>query len=166
MFSRVVLCVAFLAACGNDALERPALGPDGEAASALEHRDDNSVVSRLGDGLFKNDTGFEVTTTPSGPSRRAYVDWGYWIDLDVKNLAFEKQVGIVWSADGWLTTNTARAEYEGGLGGNRERWGVDLGGRSFSGAPPVIEYATFAEMNGVRYWGKQGNSQNYVLHPF
>lgn len=162
MFNRAFVFVAVLSACGTEAVVGAGEHPAGEAIARL---DDVSVVSRLADGVFRNEAGVEVTVTESGPSRRYYRDWGYWVDLKVKNLAFEKRVGIVWTVDGWATTNTSYALYEGGLDGTYERWGVDLTGRAFSGVAPVLEYAAFADLNGTRYWGKQDNWQNYVLRP-
>ncbi len=160
MFKRVVAFVAVLSACGV-----PEVGSEDVLTQSRARLDDESVVRRLADGVFRNESGVEVTVTPSGPSRRYYRDWGYWVDLSVKNLAFEKRVGIVWTIDGWKTTNTTYAQYEGRLDGTHERWGVDLTGRTFSGDAPTLEYAAFAAMNGTTYWGKQDNWKNYVLRP-
>lgn len=158
-----IVCALSLIGCAG---EPDTLSPElvGEAASAATY-DDNSVVGRQGDGVFQNSTGMEVTITASGPSERVYVDWGYWIDIYVKNLAYDKSVGIIWTQDGWQTANVSYAGYETGLGGNYERWGLNLTGRSYSGSLPTVEYATFAAMGGNTYYGKEDNWKNYVIHP-
>jgi hypothetical protein len=160
----VITSAASLVACGGGSFDHGSPDDTGEAAEAASY-DDNRVVGRQGDGLFQNSSGVEVTITQSGPSRRYYVDWGYWIDLYVENLAYDKSVGIVWTQDGWQTANVGYAQYEADLGGGYERWGIDLTGRSYSGSPPTIEYAAFATMAGDTYYGKEDNWKNYVLHP-
>lgn len=163
--SGLILCAASLVACGGEASLDATMREDtGEAASAASY-DDNSVVGRLGDGLFQSNTGVDVTITESGPSRTYYVDWGYWIDIYVENLSYDKSVGVVWTQDGWATANVSYASYEADIGGGYERWGLDLTGRAYSGYPPTIEYAAFATMNGDTYYGKEDNWKNYVMHP-
>ena len=163
--SSLIACASLLVACGGEtSLDPSAPEGIGEAAQAATY-DDNSVVGRQGDGLFLSNYGVDVVITPSGPSRTYYVDWGYWIDLYVENLAYGKSVGVIWTQDGWQTSNVSYAQYEADLGSGYERWGLDLTGRSYSGSPPTIEYAAFATMNGDTYYGKEDNWKNYVLHP-
>ena len=99
------------------------------------------------------------------PSTSWSCDFGYWVDLSVKNLAYQKQVGLFWTEDGWQTVRVSYAHYKGDLGGGYERWGLDLTGNSASGSPPIVQYAAFAEMNGDTYYGKEDNWKNYTLHP-
>ncbi|MFT3775192.1 MAG: hypothetical protein QM820_58335 [Minicystis sp.] len=157
-------CAVMLVACGGASFDPTDAEDTGEAASAASY-DDNSVVGRQGDGVFRNASGMEVTITESGPSRTYYVDWGYWIDIYVENLAYDKSVGVIWTQDGWATANVSYATYETDLGGGYERWGVDSTGRSYAGYAPTVEYATFATMNGDTYYGKEDNWKNYVIHP-
>ena len=49
-----------------------------------------------------------------------------WIDIWVHNLGFEKEVGVVWTDNGWLTANWEVAEYELTYSDGAERWGVDI----------------------------------------
>lgn len=135
-----------------------------EAASAASY-DDNTVVSRLGDGLYQNIYGIEVRITESGPTQYYYNDWGYWIDLQVQNLAYEKTVGVIWTADDWTTSHVSYASYEADIGGGYERWGLNITGRSYSLGVPTIQYAAFAEMNEDTYYGKEDNWKNYTISP-
>ena len=87
-----------------------------------------------------------------------------WVDLAVRNDAFDKQVGIVWTGDGWQTSHTAFAGYEGALPDGRERWGLDVRDAvaQIAGRPRAeVEYAAFATMNGVTSWSPYRNHYIY-----
>lgn len=161
----IVAGAGLLVGCGPTEVEGPGM-PEatGEAAAAASY-DDDTVVARLADGLFQQDMVPVVTITSSGPTTTWYCDWGYWVDLSVENLAYDKTVGLIWTDDGWQTAQVSYAQYEADLGSGYERWGLNLTGRSASGSPPIIEYAAFAEMNGDTYYGKEDNWKNYTLHP-
>lgn len=112
------------------------------------------------------------------------VNYGHsiWVDLSVYNLAYEKDVGIVWTDDDWATWHEADAWYEGSLGNNWEKWGIDItpiGTRSTAGnltkwsnfyggwtdflsAPITIEYAVYYRAAGGEWWDNN-NGQNYTL---
>ncbi len=51
-----------------------------------------------------------------------------WVDISVENLAFEKEVGIVWTDQGWAEGHvfTTHASYEHALSDGLEQWGVDV----------------------------------------
>lgn len=88
----------------------------------------------------------------------------FWVDLAVRNDAFEKDVGIVWTSDGWATSHWTRAVYEGTLPDGRERWGVDVedfGARGW-GSEPEVEYAAFATMGGTTHWSPFRNHFVYT----
>src|SRR5687768_3753930 len=55
----------------------------------------------------------------------------FWVDLSVRNDAARKEVGVLWTSDGWLTSQTTQASYELNLSGGRERWGIDV--KDFAG---------------------------------
>jgi hypothetical protein len=160
-----VACAALVIGCGSTGIDEPGSSPETNTATAAASHDDTTVVARLEDGLFQRSMVPTVTITPSGPSTSWSCDWGYWVDLRVKNLSYEKQVGLIWTDDDWKTVRTSDAHYKADLGGGYERWGLDLTGRSASGSPPTIQYAAFAKMNGDTYYGKENNSENYTLHP-
>ncbi len=87
----------------------------------------------------------------------------FWIDLSVRNDAPQKEVGVLWTSDGWQTSHTAQASFELGLSAGRERWGVDV--RDFAtiwgGQTVEVEYAAFAKMNGQTYWSAFRNHYIY-----
>jgi hypothetical protein len=76
-------------------------------------------VQRLADGTWTD----PLVVTGNG--------WGHqlhhvWVDIQVQNLGYHKDVGIRWTDDGWATWQDATAWYEADLGWGFERWGVDL----------------------------------------
>ena len=99
-----------------------------------------------------------VLGSGSYPGRYVYHGAAYasfWVDLAVRNDAYTKDVGIVWTNDGWRTSQTTRAAFEARLSDGRERWGLDVVDAVIQSgwtAPAEIEYAAFATMNGVTSW--------------
>jgi hypothetical protein len=116
-----------------------------------------AAVAALG-GAEERAAAVYVLGSGSYPGRYVYHGAAYasfWVDLSVRNDAYAKEVGIVWTNDGWRTSQTTRAAYEATLGDGRERWGVDVVDaviQSGWSAPAEIEYAAFARMNGVTSW--------------
>lgn len=91
-----------------------------------------------------------------------------WVDLAIRNDAYDKRVGIVWidtvrdDANGpW---KTAYATYEGARDGGWERWGVDFTAGTYGGLEPRprIRLAAFVEMNGVTSWDNNGGA-DYLI---
>jgi len=118
-------------------------------------------VSRLADGSW-------LRTVGSGGSC-GYAEGNVWIDIAVRDLGPNRQVGIVWSADGgasWFVTDAAS---EGNLGGGDLQYGVDvLGADTITNCPGGPEsfdfrYAIFYSVGGVTYWDNNGG-QDYVIH--
>ncbi len=87
-----------------------------------------------------------------------YTNW-FWVDIDVRNDAYDKEVGILWTSDGWATVHTALATFEYTLNTSHERWGVDVQLPSSAHAPsiPTVEFAVFATMNDTTYWDPGNN---------
>ena len=83
----------------------------------------------------------------------------FWIDLDVRNDAYDKTVAVVWTRDRWKTQQTAYARYEGDLGGGHEQWGVDalIGYDSGPYDRTDVEYAAYVVMNGTTSWDPENN---------
>jgi hypothetical protein len=91
-------------------------------------------------------------------------EW-FWVDLVVRNDAFQKEVGVVWTTDGWATQTTTLAAYEMDLGSGYERWGVDVDLGIFSSphpGPSEIDYAVYVVMDGVKTWDPYNN--HYIHH--
>jgi len=49
-----------------------------------------------------------------------------WVDIQVENIGFDKEVSIVWTTNDWENTHVADAWYEGELAEGFEQWGVDI----------------------------------------
>ena len=75
-------------------------------------------VERRDDGYWFGPT----YTTSEGE----FQDVNIWIDIDVENIAYEKDVGMYWTDDDWATVNYADAWYEDPGDGTIERWGIDI----------------------------------------
>ena len=145
--------------------------------------------------LFALLVGFAGTSTAAEVALRGAGSWnvqtgtvpaywaekGMWVDATVQNLAYSKEVSLVWSDDNWATTQTSNMTYDYSLPNNYEVWGVDLNpiGRLDSyyigswrnyitnrtragGTSVTIEYAIRYKVNGKTYWDSN-NGQNYKL---
>ncbi len=95
----------------------------------------------------------------SGCSAWCVFSYHFWVDLAVRNDAYSKHVGILWTRDGWQTVHTAHARYERSLGDGWEVWGIDVEAGDFGGpsGPPEVEFATFVTMNGTTSWDTYNN---------
>ncbi len=76
----------------------------------------------------------------------------------VKNLAFAKQVGMVFTTDGWATANVASGHFDHMLKSGNEVWAIDAP----VGAATRVEYALFYRVSGQEFWDNNF-SRNYVL---
>ena len=76
-------------------------------------------VGRAGDGTWKGPWIYSGNVV-------SYNDRNVWIDAWVHNLGFNKDVGILWSDNGWYTANWTKCKYELTYSDGAERWGVDI----------------------------------------
>lgn len=76
----------------------------------------------------------------------------------VKNLAFAKQVGMVFTTDGWATANVASGNFDHMLKSGNEVWAIPAA----VGAATRVEYALFYRVGGQEFWDNNF-SRNYVL---
>ncbi len=109
-----------------------------------------------------------VTVLDSGHWRQilacsgiCYSRYHFWVDLRVRNDAFDKRIGIRWTDNGWASVNVAWAQYEGTLADGFERWGIDVKIGEGQRPPTEIEFAAFAEMNGTTAWDPHNNHYIY-----
>jgi hypothetical protein len=133
---------ASVAACGGDARD---------ATSSARKAVSSGAISVANSGDWD---------TFIGCSAWCVKNYNFWIDLSVRNDAYHKEVGILWTRDGWTTVNTAMASYELPLADGRERWGIDVLKVGAYGGPtpvPAVEYAIFVKMNGQTYWGERNH---------
>jgi hypothetical protein len=113
---------------------------------------------------------FERVGCPSPDPATCWTQGHFWVDLAIRNDAYDKRVGVVWidtvreDEDGpWHTTYAA---YEQALDAPYERWGVDVATRVFGGIEPKprIRFAAFVEMGGVTSWDNNGGA-DHILAP-
>jgi Carbohydrate/starch-binding module (family 21) len=80
---------------------------------------------------------------------------GLIVEVLVKNIAFQKQVGIIYTTDNWQTYQNAFGVYSQSLrpGGtphqlNAEQWNIT----ATVGSPATGQYAVFYDVAGATYW--------------
>ncbi len=146
-------------------------GFDEQGTAASELGDSASPASPASPAIEVLDGGlwYRRLYCPS-PSPATCVDEGhFWIDLAIRNDAYDKNVGIVWT-DRVRTTpwQIATASYEGPLedrgDGNLERWGVDVTTGTMTGIEPhpQIQLAAFVEMAGQTSWDNNGGADHVL----
>ncbi len=90
----------------------------------------------------------------------------FWVDLSLRNDAYDKEVAIVWSSDAWASKNISYARFERALPDGREQWGVDVTlGQFWSGhgRPAEVAYAAYVRMAGQTHWDREND--HYVYQP-
>ena len=88
-------------------------------------------------------------------------EYNFWVDIAVRNDAFHKQVGILWTDNGWASINTTWAQYENQLEDGYEQWGIDISATTGQHRPREIEVAAFVTMNDTTYWDPKNNTYIY-----
>lgn len=83
--------------------------------------------------------------------------YNIWLDIAVRDDSYDKQVGVLWTTDGWITSSIAYAGFERSLGDSHEIWGLDVVVDAADIAPPRVEVAVFARMSGSEYWDPANN---------
>lgn len=155
MLRMMLLSSVVLAAC----IDQPA---DSAAADTSELAV-TGPIGVEGGGLW-----FRRVGCPSPDPSTCQTEGHFWIDLAIRNDAYDKRVGVVWrdeirdSDD--LPWHVALASYEQPLGAPYERWGVDVTTGVFGGIEPKprIRFAAFVEMAGTTSWDNHGGD-DYVL---
>ncbi len=96
----------------------------------------------------------------------------FYGNLDVRNLAYEKQVEVVFSTDGWNTVQQLGAGYAGGYhpayaspiaapnAFGTERWSFERELDYYAGS---VEFAIAYTVDGQTYWDNNFG-QNYVVY--
>lgn len=105
---------------------------------------------------------------PSPDTSTCHIEQNAWVDLAVRNDAFDKRVGIVWTDtlrdDPAAPWHIAYATHDRALDAPYEQWSVDLTAGVYGGIEPAphIRFAAFVEMAGHTYWDNAGGS-DYAL---
>lgn len=103
----------------------------------------------------------EVVSYGGEMSTRIYT---FWVELAVRNQAYDKSVGILFTKDDWKTNEKVYASYVEPLDGEFEKWRLEvtLGVFNTVNPPPdEVEFAAFAEMQGKTYWDPYDNYYVY-----
>lgn len=117
----------------------------------------NYLASRLRAPMGR---GVDVAVTSITPNRSASGADVVSVDLLVRDLAYDKDVEIVYSTDGWQTKRTAKASYQHGGWGSGEAWRAAL-----ALEPDVndIALAAVTRQAGGEAWDSDGG-RNFTCH--
>jgi len=87
--------------------------------------------------------------------------YSFFGTINLRNLAPEKYVNIVYSMDDWETVEIAPAMYGSGDGGEYEVWtfSIDL---PYGTPPQPIDFAIAYEVDGTIYWDNNFGSDYHV----
>lgn len=146
-----------LAACAVD--PDPTVGQTGDPSSTPP---DGAIAVIAGDIWYRS------LGCPSPDPSTCVREAHFWVDLRIRNDAYDKRAGIVWidrvRDDASAAWRVATASYEGDRGGGYETWGVDVTASVIGGIEPspLIELAAFVEMNGTTSWDNNGGA-NHAL---
>ena len=83
----------------------------------------------------------------------------FWGNIDLKNLAFNKQVSVVYTTDNWQTVGEADANFFFLYNTGMESWRIDF---RLPESVTAIEYVIRYTAGGVEYWDNN-LGQNYSI---
>lgn len=84
----------------------------------------------------------------------------------VKNLAYEKQVSVVYTSDNWKTVQTGAYVYQSTTPGGEEVWRADVViADSYATAPASIEFAVSYDVSGQSYWDNN-DGYNFIFYRY
>lgn len=158
--SRLVLLASCLAAAS--AASACAVDDPGDR-SAAELASTGGAIRVLGSGKWFTPLGCP-SPDPSTCMRQGH----FWVDVEVRNDAYEKQFGVVWidtvRDDPDAPWHVALGSYEGALAPPYERWGVDVTTGVYGGIEPNpnLRFAAFVEMAGQISWDNNGGADHVV----
>jgi hypothetical protein len=158
---RIALFAVVASACATDTVETEARGPlGGKADDALVL--DGPIVATAGGQWGR------AVSCPSPQPSTCQIERNFWVDLAIRNDAYDKRVGIVWidtvreDPDGaW---HVAYASYEHALEQPYEQWGLDVTAGVYGGIEPAprIRFAAFVEMGGHTSWDNNGGADHVL----
>jgi hypothetical protein len=124
---------------------------------------DGGAIAVIDSGIWFRNVG-----CPSPDPSTCLHEASFWIDLRIRNDAYDKDVGIVWidrvreeATSAW---HVAAASYEGAADSGFERWGVDVSARVIGGNEPrpQIQFAAYVEMAGDTVWDNNGGADHRI----
>ncbi len=141
----------------------------GCATSDLEldpqHRSelDGGAIGVAGSGMWFRNVG-----CPSPDPSTCVYEANFWVDLRIRNDAYDKRAGIVWidrvREDASAPWHVSAARYEGPRDSGYETWGVDVATGVIGGNEPhpQIQFAAFVEMAGNTTWDNNGGADHVI----
>jgi hypothetical protein len=137
--------------------------PDELGAGASDLSGPAGPIEYLAGGVWYRRVG-----CPS-PDPSTCLDEGHvWVDLRIRNDAYDKRVGIVWidevRDDADAPWHVATGSYEGALDDTTEQWGIDLTTGVYGGNEPRphLRFAAFVEMAGTTSWDNHGGADYFL----
>jgi hypothetical protein len=124
------------------------------------------IGSSSGDGIVgmasPMGSGIDVAVTSASASfpARGHVGSSLFADVLVRNLAYDKEVTLVYTTDGWKTVKTAAATYAYGGQAGGETWRAFTW---FDTSATKIEYVVVAKQVGREAWDNDFG-QNFECH--
>lgn len=155
---RLLLLAVVLSACVTE--EDTALSAQPGTAATTPT---DAAIAYLAGGQW-----FRSLGCPSSDPSTCQYEGQFWIDLRIRNDAYDKTVGIVWidevRDDPSGPWHVAHARYEGPLDAPYEQWGLDVSTGGISGIEPHprIRFAAFVEMAGTTSWDNNGGADHVV----
>lgn len=138
-----------------------------------------SSTSSAAEVAVRGQGSWDVST---GTTPEYWAEKGFWLDVTVQNLAYQKAVSVLWTDDAWATSQVSNLKYKYQLPNGYEVWGTEFAplgrldsyyiggwtnyvtGQTRAGGQSVtIEYAVQYEVNGMTYWDNN-SGQNYRLN--
>lgn len=150
-------CLALMATAGCTARSSPEDAATAVAAEGLNPSSYPALMFRHAPVMY-----FDSSNYVSKAGRGGY-GVSFHVDVAVENLAYDKQVGIVWTYDSWQHVETCALAYERPLDDGMELWGADCG-KDTEGQTSDPYFAAYAAMNGTTYWDSNGG-WNYAIGP-
>ncbi|SMF07246.1 carbohydrate-binding protein [Pseudobacteriovorax antillogorgiicola] len=105
---------------------------------------------------------------PSGVRYGWFWDAKVWIDLQVSEGGFGKDVGVRWTIDDWQTSHETLGKYDGPGAEGRELWSIDFTAAKMESCfwckpqNVVLEYALFSRNGSAEIW-ENNEGLNYQL---
>jgi len=140
-----------------------------------------SIFASIASAAEVQQTGHGAWDVATGTTPDYWAEKGMWLDVEVENIAYDKEVGIVWTDNNWTTANTSYLSYEFTKSNGNEQWGIDFaplgklesyyigswqnyetGTTRAGGTSVTIKYAVFYNVNGNTYWDNN-SGQDYEL---
>lgn len=82
------------------------------------------------------------------------------IHIAVQNIAYQKEIGVIYTTDNWENCHKAIARYSWSMISGTEVWSVNLN----LGGVSNVDYVLFYQVNGCEYWDNNFN-RNYFIKP-